>query len=623
MSVRFAAPATELVSNLSSEPTHDHMHFIFTKKKIRDVESEIVFYRKHLQSIFNEFYQILQRSELLAFDLLMAQCLTGQMRIDPVDRSRIGSFIDRCASFGFDPNNTENQLERAIDHIQYVHRTILQSVDELSECKFDSVMLRDGDITALFDKIRSTQVNERHAPVVPETPSGQFQYVKKVGAEAEQFQVPDTFLHEIAVLIGRDVEDSTPEIARARSLLGKIACRVTQITELKKQIRVMKEEFPRESITTSAIYDSPFYKNLVGTTAFLRTAYASIHEQMYTMNNCLESLHVYSYSVKDQQSKAVATMERIREQQNELLRDLKKKDDQITDIRKDIDDIRNVLMPEEMVQTIRSDIAAITTSVAEIESLIKDIEDANTRTMLEMMWGEVNESRSALMDLTSIVIDKRIDDSMKKKQLFSCASGVVGQGEANRLVQREIDVLDQYSKALSEVREGIDKPAVDSWCAHVTAIAQEMKKSADEIQKAMLEVQHEAEIDEDILRLQEELEMMQKQEEELCQKRAAVATLVAERKDQLCEQLQENDIYKKWREEELSRSDKYQLNKWKDHIYCYCKNDRLCEVVNIGPDKNGCKHAMCLECSKTGVCPICHEKLKESGLRRFTFDPRK
>ena len=294
----------ELISLEDSTPNENDLHFQLelaseepkteeenTKKlnnQIKHMEFNIQQNRKRCENLSKDCYDILQSTELLAFDFLFADYLLGYS-----DSQAIYSFFEQCIHPPFDlSTGKDSDFEKASEHINYLQSIIKKSSQSLLEGELKpSIMPKRTSEFFLYLTDQKTKLDREISRI--QIRSQKDSQTKNEEEEESVFQIeenePDTsglpqsfsnwiqsefdFLQkepenqdsnsENVNIIEKNPSDDK-ELSEINHIIACIAHRLSHIEELKNHIQQLKRitvdpsNLDSRSCDPAAIESSPF-----------------------------------------------------------------------------------------------------------------------------------------------------------------------------------------------------------------------------------------------------------------------------------------------------------------------------------------------------------------------------
>ena len=619
------SPAPDLAPSCEKSYFTPRTRAKILENRIRSLESDVAFRRRHLVSILREFMGLLGTSEIVAFDLLLARSFFGRKWRDSA--GMIMHFANTCQSFRVPAGSCKkmkHSFSRALRHVQFVHNNILVTAGELQTADWARVDANKEEVVMMKEELDRLYMARSDQWDPNELKAKQLKV--KVGEETKTSvkEVSKEFCEKLTKLVQPEVRESNAELAEARAALAKVAMRVNTARDLKRQIEETEATTPSlryvapRDYGNDSVRQNVLFRRLAGDSAFLRCADFACCEQRRVLGSCREAFCGAKGTMEALRKLADETRQRWSGNIEQLKADVEKKEKVVQDIRTEMDPVYEIFVPDKRSQQITADIEKIEEIDKQIEEALTANGSSDANEALQI-FHELREARSQILKNVGNAVEARRANATAQRQLFGVVSDALAQEEKRRLIKREIDVQKSYKEAVMEVRALIDKSRVDDWCTHMGMALRDMEVGMREMSQVVNEIQkiQETDYDSEIKAFEEELESLDTEATELAFKRAALASDVMKAKEALCEQMQKNSMYQKWMGSQSGMIRERQLERMAQSITCSVCNTRYCEVCHTD-----CGHVTCSKCaSKTdGECPICGEKCRKPPLK-FYYKP--
>ncbi|OHT00005.1 hypothetical protein TRFO_33424 [Tritrichomonas foetus] len=623
----------EAILPVFEEPVNYYSHIQKLINRTKNVEMEIEKSRNHSEFLFNEFFRLLQTTEMVAFDIMYIDCLFGA-----VEFNAFYDFIERCKGVKFSVfHPTESDIKHAADHIRYLHSIIQTSANDLQG--YDGRMRLDplqrphkvydylNRLTSSIDsQIKNTQIREQTQPPTVEFDFGQ--------DDSDNDEQNPTKIEEWIREFIKPNMDSNDELSQNRILFGRLLHHLNIVNNLKEETKNLQKSIilPRYTsaldLDPQAIFNSPFYSSTIGNSAFLRMAvdkFLSAQPQIDECEGIIEENfnHFSSLFQKCQETKKAA--EEIQEQ---FKKRIAEKHKQMKEGLNEISPYHDLLLNDQKLEQIFKSIEDVTKLDSDLTAILEQPPNESGSSASEEVNNELlsvlvplREMQKILLDLCKECADERTDDAKVQKMLFNLVAEVQAHDTKLYLFKREVEVLNSYGDALDEVYKNFQKEAIDKWCSKANEALDEIQFIINE--RNILQNQSETDInEEEIKELEMEIEKMERELSEINNEKIQLMEEVEEKKEQLFNQIQLNDIYIIYQDANLQRTN--QLREFKEGITCPACKENLCEAII---NKKSCCHAFCKQClesgegSKEGSCPICGTKYTKEHIQPFLFIP--
>lgn len=626
---------------------HSHIQKLINRTK--NIEAEMIRNYNHGKILFNEFFRLLETTEMVAFDIMYVDCLWGA-----IEFKDFYDFIQRCrdATFVFD-RPTDQDIQQAAEHIKYLHSIIRTCCNDFRDFEPSIKIeppLRPYKIYTYLDDLKKTiELDILKIPEMKKHEQAELEY--DYGFDASIFNTTSVHknsekFNEWLMDFVQPNRDSNAIIAPNRALLGLIFHKMNFIQKLKEELEEIKKDTisPKYigplDLDPQSIQNSPYYKAAIGNASFLRESISNFLSEQTKINTYEESIEKIVSSSSKLQNPCQETLksvekiqkafrERIAKEHNDLqainnenkpFQDLSLNDTNIEKIEKLIEDIKN--LDSEVTNLLKSEQSKQaslnnTSAASKISDFIEYLQ-------------ELSGTRVGLIELCKECAKERKDESKIQKMLFNVVEDYAIQSEILRNYKRFTEVSDDYQPYLEEVFKLFDKDTVFQWCEKVNAALDEMQEALtererlDEIgEKDDLQSDSIADDEDQIKQLELEIERLEKELADVDYEKVKLDQEVNMKTEELFEQIQLNDMYIIYQGSNLQKTKK--LKDFKEAIICSECKERVCDVVI---NKKNCNHAFCRKCieldsdKENGKCPICGTQYSNEMILDFSFNPK-
>lgn len=657
------------------EPKNYYSYIQKLINRTRNVEAEMKRNFDHGKLLLNEFFRLLETTEMVAFDIMYVDTLWGE-----VEFKDFYDFIAKCrnADFVFD-RPTDKDIQQASEHIRYLHSIIQTCCKDFHN--YDSRVrieppqhpnkiykYLDELTQTIEDDIRKTEIKKHEPSIVP------FDY----GNDdiSDNTTLPDNskkFIDKLLDLVQPN-RDSNQTIAPNRSLLGNIFHKMNTIRRLQNEIKEIKKDImvPKYAgsldIDPQYIQNSPFYRAVLGNAAFLRLSINNFLSEQPEIDNCEASIENSLISFSKLQHQCQETVKATEKLQEELKKGIFKKQKDLKDPNNDISQYYDLFLCDPKIEKIYKLIDEVTNLDKEFTELLEAEQSKQSslsnNSAADKISGcidimpELRDTRRELFDLCRNCAEERKEESLMQKKLFTLVAEYLVHNEKQHNYDRIIQVFDTYKNFLDEIFKLFKKEEVDAWCRDVNTALNEIqnvlnehdeliKKSNDDhstIDDSSNQTNNEnddleaeegendikkntvIDVDDEIRKYEQEIEQLERELADVNYEQIQMEEEVEKKKEELFDQIQMNDMYIIYQESNQHKTE--QLKKFKESLICSICNERFCDAV-IYNNKKTCNHAFCKQCieldddKKTGECPICGASYTNENILEFSLNPRK
>ncbi|KAK8888826.1 hypothetical protein M9Y10_033566 [Tritrichomonas musculus] len=647
---------------VSEEPKNEEENYTKLNNQIKHMEFNIQQNITRCEQLSKECYNLIQSTELLAFDFLFADYLLGD-----IDSQTIYNFFEQCIHPQFDLSTGEDSdFEKATEYINYLQELIKKSSQSLleSELKPVNVPKRTSEFVLYLTDQKTKldrEVNRCHyrnqTDIQDSKETNNDDNVFKIEEnELDTSNLPNSFtnwfLSEFDFFqkdtenqnsnLEKNDEKKKEELSEINVIITCIAHRLSQIEQLSQNIQELKKvvveppNLDSSSCDPRHIRSSPFFVGLKNNCQLLLSAYNSMKSQETLIPKCFDALERCRKQLlqllTSLQNSIGAMQDQISKMRDSISSRQDLNSDRVDKLRPFIDAIfmKNELPSINSTDTNQSDDYTLIKST--LENDVTRIKDSDEMSQSEAMMTrkkihenidmldkikkkkeELNEHFTEMNRLITLIEEQ--DASILKLVIDSCKGD-----EEIKLHKDEYRLLEPYKEGLEEVLKSLKFNEMLKWCDKLGGIGQLFYEASKEQQKIIEKLQSiisNKEAEKVISAKKVEIENLSLENHELCnqleREKLKLDEVIQQRvvvQEKIKEKLENDD----WIPEYIDKNDQQQVNKFKEMVICpICHQNRRDSILTT------CGHPLCRACiQKAGdKCPICSKKFTEDNIRPF------
>ena len=625
--------------------------------KLEFLKNAILQTHKQTKNACKEFYDDMSKTELLAFDCLMAEYLLTDSMND--FRSYINSFTRPTINLLSGDRRDENSAEgRTISLIDSIQRSIA-SLNRIKDHRIEQpkraieILQNIRSIkTKLESELKQTQENSTQASGATSRPPSRMQPPSSPSQahypiegnpmlssysqsgisqnEAKQTLKKPQISPEFTKWMNKNLalSSESSENATLRSLFCSVCSRYQSVSDLKASVdslraaKVAPKSIDYQMCGLENIKKSPFITSVQSNYKFLQKMLKTLREQRAVfipqcekaMHDCLDaisSVHERQDKAREEAAKSAQKYQNI---VNKKKADIEQKKKELLPYILSMTDINNPIIIENYAN-IKDDI------VDEIRAKLQSPEHEKQRQLLD----EIVEVRHQNAKLCRDSVKALGSAAFTIKPIYKAASDNYKAEELVRQNQRKVEQLTRYEKYLNEMQDLLKVNEIKAWAAKIDEVADSLEtlqhesERLDELMKPLIR----EDTEEENAEYEREIEALEQRTQELIQERIRIENEIADAQlehDTASEELFTvvQDLAAMQQASPACRSEveEKQMLKLQKYILCPCckANRRNCLIST-------CMHPICKDCMKraNGVCPVCKTSFTKNDVKPFYF----
>lgn len=622
----------------TEEPETEEEMVIRLNNQINHMKFNIQQNSSRCEALSKECFDLLNSTQLLAFDFLFADYLFGDS-----DQQKVYSFFEQCLHQTFDlSTGNEIDFEKATDHISFLQDVIKECSQSLlnREIKRPNIPKRTSEFLLYLKEQKHKLEKEICQPAseASSTDSNQAPTVVELEQkELDTHELPEAFEQWIRSELGLSHEPIDTE-STISSMISEIAFRLTEIAHLKDKIEQMKskivdpEHIDSSCCTPHIIEQSPFFIGVKNNCQVLHAAYESMKSQEESIPICFNALEccraqLLELSMSLQRSNDSMENE-IQKMGNSIMKQQRTTDEKITKLRPLIDSI----FMRKSLPHVPQDPPQFTAIKEKLETDLHNLNSHDEMTEAEAMMHR-KKYREALDMLKEIETNRwQIDELVteqnnlisqieeKDSSILNLVMDHCKPEKEDELHRNELSLLTQYEDEISKVFESLQFDEMGKWreefgrnVASFTNAASKQEMIIKELSKLTK-----------TKTLQEEIKQKSKKIEELSAENAQLCLEIQKAKMSLNEVIMkrlkaENEMRQKLKDDSwlppfVDRNNPEMVQKYKEMVICpICKANKRDSILS------SCGHPVCKACidKSQGKCPICSVPFIENNIKPF------
>lgn len=586
------------------------------ENKAKHLEATIKQNRRRGETLCRECFNSMCAAEILAFDLLVIEHLTGTASTE-----RILEFVDSCITPQFSVASSDPaETDACAAHIRSLHDQIQSSLEAVSATGSHSTSEKDVSdlITSLNAKVESIQVKPNTSPEEPPNPPLNLEIPVPEPTE-EKVNINPAFLSWMKTALKPGAVAIDPKTAELRALFGTVLHRLQKVEELRRELTSLKastastRNLTFEDCEPSAVYESPFYRAMENSCKFLVAAQRHIQEQQKLIPGCMRAMELCKAHLQNLKAQSTATVEKLKEYRANLETSLQKLKEEKDELQKEwmqhadslFVDTKGITLSmwikllEPLSNEIVKRLQSVQEQTTDIETLAKLAATLKTlqqlRTMVENILTRCKEN----MDLTD-------QKQTGQFELFTLVWGECTDEEIVRVNELEVRDTAEYHENLQTIIDMMKVDEITAWCDELQTVSECLARAVSdqkEIEKQVMPLLEESFGVKEVAKLKQDLENVIDMNAQLAEQEVALKAQTADLVEELFQVSQELGAYE---EEEDGE----------DIAMCpVCQtNERNCIVTP-------CLHPICKSCAEASreshKCPVCQQEYPDDGIKPF------
>ena len=474
-------------SDFVPEIPDDESSFCDTAQKLENrakhLETMIDQNRQRGQTICRECFSSICATEILAFDLLVLEYLTGSSPSAP-----ILEFVEKCIGQRFTIASADpSDVDACAAHIKALHDQIHRSLDALG-----SGEIAQKSATEIVDFMKSQ--SEKIAAEKTETaPSEQSNVTVNVEIPTRGNTGGDTatgkeFLEWIRTALkpgAKCVDDATAEL---RALFGTVVHRLLKVNHLREQLASLRaatvstQNITFEDCDPEVVYSSPFYRAMENSCKCLMAVQQQVEDQQKLVPGCMRALSVCKDKMERLKGHCADTMNKINEYRQKLETLVQERREEANAL------VAELWKPFEALRLAESLDAKYAEWCKSFERLDEEIEkrllsvkeQASDMETKEKMLSTVGTLRELRAMVSKVSHGWRSNVDMSQTDLFLLVAEYCKDEELARMNKNEVDDIVEYHEKLQTIIEAMNVANISAWCEQLQTVSDALARAISE-----------------------------------------------------------------------------------------------------------------------------------------------
>ena len=603
-------------SDLVAELPDDESSFCDIAQKLENrakhLETMIDQNRQRGQTICRECFSSICATEILAFDLLILEYLTGSSPAAP-----ILEFVEKCIGQRFsialaDPSD----VDACAAHIKGLHDQIQRSLDAIA-AKTGEIAAKSATEIVEFMKAQSEKIGAEKAVSAPSEQSNVTVNVEipTRGGTGGDTATGKEFMEWIRTALkpgAKCVDDATAEL---RALFGTVVHRLLKVNHLREQLASLRaatvstQNITFEDCDPEVVYSSPFYRAMENSCKCLMAVQKQVEEQQKLVPGCMRALSVCKEKMERLKAHCADTMNKINEYRQKLETLVQQRREEANAL------VEELWKPFEALRLAESLDAQYAEWCRSFEHLDEQIEkrllsvkeQASDMETKEKMSSTVETLRELRAMVSKVSRGWRSNIDMPQADLFFLVAEYYKDEELARMNKNEVDDIVEYHENLQTIIEAMNVANVSAWCEQLQTVSDALARAISEQKEIEAQIKPLMEASfgvKEVAKLKQDLDAIIERNAKLAEQEGVLQSEATDLEEELFQIVQELNVYHE------------ETDDGEDIVLCPCchKNDRDCIITS-------CCHPICKSCAEASKedhkCPVCEKEFTDDCIKPF------